>query len=104
MKRDWSRVEKAIVDAHCTTSADKWAFVSIAINDRKGAVGSSPSTAQSEEDAEEPEQVYETLKRSICKLLTAGEAHCSRREGAVCVFELAWSNLTFSDLQHPLHY
>lgn len=26
---------KAIVKAHCTTSADKWAFVSIAINDSK---------------------------------------------------------------------
>lgn len=28
-------MEEAIVDAHCTTSADKWAFVSIAINDSK---------------------------------------------------------------------
>lgn len=34
-ERGWSPMEEAIVDTHCSTSADKWAFVSIATTDSK---------------------------------------------------------------------
>ena len=52
-------MERAIVDAHCTTSRDKWAIVSITINDSKWR-SRELSTVQYEEDTEEPWEFYVT--------------------------------------------
>lgn len=100
-ERDWSPMEEAIVDTHCSTSADKWAFVS-SITDSKRRGGELSIDCPKRRGRRGTRAVLQRLKRSICEWLTAGEAHYSRRKEAVCVCEPAWSDLTFSDLQHPL--